>query len=236
MSLTVSEVACYSRSARLQPGDLAFQVRAVFQQAKQLADAYLEALVPIRSYTTLDGMQGDFAAMAILDDLDQAGALGYHDVDGKKRPFGRCKAAKDPNDATTLSHEFLELARDPGTDLWLPMPDGRSIAYEICDPCQEETYQINVTIGDESRWITVSDFVLPAYFVAGAPGPYSHCDTIDTPFGTARGGGGWRLLKDSSGKVVSDFAGLDPRPTVVAALAARGRDPGSRSYQRGLRA
>lgn len=240
--MMIDEVACYSASKALPPDALAFQVRALMVQAQQLADAYMETLVPIRSYATLDGLVGNFAALGIFDKIDQPGALGDHDLDKLRRPFGECRVSSDVNDATTPSHEFLEMVRDPDVDLWIPMPDGRHIAYEIADPCQGDTYQIPVTIGEEKRWIIVSDFVLPAYFVAGAPGPYTFCDsvsgvveTIDAPFGVSKKGGGWRLLKGADGKVVSDLAGIEPPANISAGLAARARDPGSRSYRRGLR-
>lgn len=227
------EIAAIEKS-RMSQEALAFQVRAVEIQLGQLAAAYEEARWTMRGYTMLPAA-GDFAVMSILDDIDEPGAAGYHDKVGD-RPFGRCRVSKDPNDATTLSHECIEMALDPLCNLWVPLPDGRRLAREGCDPCQEDRYALQVTIGSETRWIWVSDFVLPAYFVAGAPPPYSFLNAVDEPFGTSRNGGGWRLVRDAAGKVTSEFGPLGATPALEAAIAKRVKDPGSRTHRRGVRA
>lgn len=229
----IDEIACIEVSA-MRPGDLAFLVRAVdIQMREHVAPAYDEITPDVRSYATLVGLdRPPQAVISILDDIEYPGALGFHDVKAGI-PFGRCKVRKDVNDGTTLSHETIELWGDPNTDLWLPLPDGRRIARELCDPCQDDEYTIDVTIGSETRAIAVSDFVLPAYFVPGAPPPYTYRDTIDEVFGTSRNGGGWRLVRDASGKVTSEAGPIgSATPAPAAAMAARLRDPGSRTYRR----
>jgi hypothetical protein len=226
------EIACIERSA-LDKASLAFQVRAVEIQMRQWAEAYEEEPWPVRSYAVLPpGVP--VAVMSILDEIDEPGADGFHD-DTLGLPFGRCRVAKDINDATTLSHEVLELRADPYCNLWLPLPDGRRIAREISDPCQEDRYALKVTIGAESRWIWVSDFVLPAYFVEGSQRPFTWCDTIDEPFGVSRNGGGWRLVREAAGKVTSEFGPFGASPALAGAMARRAKDPGSRTHRRGVR-
>lgn len=217
----------------MSQADLAFQVRAIEIQMQQWADAYLEDPWPVRSYAVAP-TAGAFAQISILDDIDEPGAAGFHDDLGGL-PFGRCRVSKDPLDAVTLSHEVLELRADPDCNLWLPLPDGRRIAREICDPVQDDAYVIPVKIGIETRNIFVSDFVLPAYFVVGAPPPYSYLDLVDEPFGVSRNGGGWRLVRDTAGKVTSEYGPLGATPALTAAMNKRARDAGSRTHRRGYR-
>jgi hypothetical protein len=227
------EIAC-AEASTMSRADLAFQVRAVNIQLQQLAQAYDEKTWTVRSYATLPE-EGDYAAMIIMDEIDEPSALGFHDLTILGKPYGRCKVTKDVNDASVLSHECLELARDPFVNLWLPLPDGRRIAYECADPCQEDAYVINVTIGSETRGLWVSDFVLPAYFVEGAMPPYTFCGTIDEPFGVSRNGGGWRLVRDQAGKVTSEYGPIGASPELHAAMAKRAQDTGSRTHRRGYR-
>jgi hypothetical protein len=229
------EIACQETSRLLSPADLAFQVRAVnIQMERDWAPAYDEEPWPIRSYAGLSGLAaGSFWPMAILDDIDTPGALGFHDwVAGLA--YGRVLAGRDPLDATTLSHEALELRGDPHCNLWLPMPDGRSVAREMCDPCEADHYDIEVTIGAETRQIWVSDFLLPAWFVPGAPGPYTFLDVVDQPFGLSCNGGGYRLIRDAHGHVESDFAKNDDWTALEVKMQRKVRDPRSRTARRGV--
>jgi len=221
-------------SRLLSPANLAFLVRAVnVQMTEHYGPAFEEEPWPVRSYADLKTLEpGTYWPMAILDDLGgPAGAIGFHtEVAGLI--FGRVLASADPTDGTTLSHESLELRGDPTVDLWIPMGDGRSVAYELADPCEGDRYQIDVTIGAETRRIWVSDFVLPSWFVPGAEGPFSYLDSIDEPFGLSRNGGGYRLIRDASGNVTSDFGRRSPD---AAKMARKVADPLSRTARRGLR-
>jgi hypothetical protein len=228
------EIACEIRTKSLTDADLAFLCRAVnFQMENHMAPAYAEEPWPVRSYATLAGLSaGSFWPLAIIDDVGKDGALGFHDwIAGLS--FGRVTTPKDPHDGSCLSHEVGELRGDPNCNIWIPMPDGRSVAYERNDPCEQDQYGITVTIGDETRSILVSDFVLPAWFVPGAPRPYTYLDTVDAPFGLSRNGGGYRLIRDKDGTISSDF---DGRYAVMHdRLSKKVADPLSRTYRRGLR-
>lgn len=237
------EIACQENSRVIAPADLAFLVRAVNVQMEQhWAPAFEEEPWPCRAYASLQGLgSGTFWPMAILDDINAPGALGFHNwVAGLA--YGRVLASRDPLDATTLSHEALELRGDPRCDLWLPMPDGRLVARELCDPCEADRYDVEVVIGAETRRIWVSDFVLPAWFVAGAPGPYTFLDSVDEPFGLSRNGGGYRLVRNAGGDVTSDFGRMTGKPMskeeflgMHAKMERKVSDPLSRTARRGLR-
>jgi hypothetical protein len=59
--------------------------------------------------------------LVVLDDSDQAGALGYHDVTNDGLPIGKIFAKTDmkygANWTITLSHELLEMLGDPEINL-----------------------------------------------------------------------------------------------------------------------
>jgi hypothetical protein len=109
--------------------------------------------------------------LVVLDNSDQAGAMGYHDMTPQGLPLGKIFAATDMEYKSqwtvTASHELLEMLGDPSinlTALWMTAFDvgqnvvGRLYAYEVCDPC--ETDDDGYKIGD----VLVSDFVYPSWF------------------------------------------------------------------------
>jgi len=104
--------------------------------------------------------------LAVLDNSDQAGTLGYHDLSNNGLPLSKVFAKGDIDKnlkwSVTASHELLELLVDPAINLTvIDQPDtggGKLYPYEICDPCEDEKY------GYDIDGVTVSDFVFPAWF------------------------------------------------------------------------
>lgn len=104
--------------------------------------------------------------LVILDNSDQAGALGYHDLTDKGLPLAKvfAKTSEDNGESWTLtaSHELLEMLADPDVNLSVfnqtSKTSGTLFAYEVCDPCEDNRY--GYKIGD----ILVSDFVYPTWF------------------------------------------------------------------------
>jgi hypothetical protein len=98
--------------------------------------------------------------IAVLDDADQAGALGWHTEDAAGRIYGRVFAGPcieyGVPVSTTLSHEIVETAVDPDVDQWRDTGRGYSVAYEACDPVEGDSYLID--------GVAVSDFVTPAWY------------------------------------------------------------------------
>src|SRR5712692_4528372 len=78
--------------------------------------------------------------LVVLDNSDQAGALGYHDLTTEGLPLGKVFAATDlkfgTNWTVTASHELLEMLGDPNINLTVFMQsdsaNGRLYAYEVC--------------------------------------------------------------------------------------------------------
>jgi hypothetical protein len=104
--------------------------------------------------------------LSILDDSDQAGALGYHDITPDGLPLGKVFAGTDLKYgytwSVTTSHELLEMLGDPNINLTVFVQNDQSTgilyAYEVCDACEAD--QFAYKIGN----VLVSDFVYPAWF------------------------------------------------------------------------
>jgi hypothetical protein len=105
--------------------------------------------------------------LSLLDDSDQAGALGYHDLTPDGLPLGKVFAGTDlklgSSWSVTTSHELLEMLADPNINLTVLVQTnsqtaGTLYAYEVCDACEADG--LGYKIGD----VQVSDFVLPAWF------------------------------------------------------------------------
>jgi hypothetical protein len=104
--------------------------------------------------------------LVILDDSDQANALGYHDITSEGLPLGKVFAGSDmkfgSNWTVTASHELLEMLGDPDINLtaFVQTSDtaGTLYAYEVCDACEADQYAYQID------GVDVSDFVYPAWF------------------------------------------------------------------------
>jgi hypothetical protein len=152
--------------------------------------------------------------LVILDNADQAGVLGYHDLTQTGYPLGEVFAGTDLRYgaawSATASHELLEMLVDPDIDLcaFVQEADGTSTlyAYEVCDACEADQFGYPIKVG--SHDILVSDFVYPAWFETFHPtgAQYDYCKFIKKPFelllngyisvfdiGT---GGGWTQKKN----------------------------------------
>lgn len=132
--------------------------------------------------------------LVVLDDSDQAGALGYHDVTNQGLPLGKAFAKSDIDGGyiwtVTVSHELLEMLVDPGINLatFVEQSSGGAgvlYAYEVCDACEADQY------GYKIDGITVSDFVCPSWFESfWAPGAsqFDYQNQIQRPFELLPGG------------------------------------------------
>jgi hypothetical protein len=143
-------------------------------------------LPPVEVYPSARPVAGHWV-LALLDDADQADALGYHDVTSDGLPVGKVFVAPTLADGqkvpVTASHELIEMLIDPACNLAAQADDGRFYAFEVADAVQDNSYAID--------GVPVSDFVYPAWFESfRAPGStrFSHLGTVDRPFELAPGG------------------------------------------------
>ena len=104
--------------------------------------------------------------LVVLDNSDQAGALGYHDLTSEGLPLGKIFAGTDLaygyRWTITTSHELLEMLADPDINLTVFVQpnaiSGLLYMHEVCDACEADQY------GYAIDGVQVSDFVFPAWF------------------------------------------------------------------------
>jgi hypothetical protein len=139
--------------------------------------------------------------LVILDDSDQADALGYHELSATGTPLGKVFVRSVQQSggqwSVAASHELLEMLGDPDINLAAEGYDPENpkspafFAYEVCDPVEGDTYDVD--------GVQVSDFVFPEYFEIDPP-PKSRFDQLGLlpkPF-TLRPGGYMSILPIST--------------------------------------
>ena len=134
----------------------------------------------------------NMAWLALMDDTDQAGALGYHDLTNEGLPLGKVFAKTDmqygEEVSVTASHELLEMLADPYISYTMLTGQGATVigyAWEVCDACEDSrfAYEIN--------GIKVSDFVYPAWFQVWrkeGSTKFDHMSKITKPLQLIEGG------------------------------------------------
>src|ERR1700744_3834958 len=101
--------------------------------------------------------------LLFLDDADQAGELGDHELTPDGLPQGRVFVQTTLDDgenpATTASHEVLEMLADPFIDRVANRSHLFGYAVEVADPGEEQTYKIDRL--DMSNFVTPGWFIMP---------------------------------------------------------------------------
>jgi hypothetical protein len=183
------EIAIINRSSAVSDADVETAVAAL---QKQVSADFAPVWGIDANLSFVDGQSMPAPQqwwLVILDNSDQAGALGYHDLTAEGLPLGKVFAQTDLEYnqiwTVTASHELLEMLADPDINLCgIGESSGASTrlyAYEVCDACEADdaAYQID--------GISVSDFVFPAWFesfwanVSNKP-KFDHQDILTAPF------------------------------------------------------
>ncbi|MFE6053223.1 hypothetical protein ACFQ6N_20890 [Kitasatospora sp. NPDC056446] len=118
------------------------------------------------SFVAPSALSADAWWLVVLDNSDQAGALGYHDLTANFLPLGKVFAGTDKqygeNWTVTASHELLEMIGDPEIDQVIfsqpTATTGILYAMEVCDACEDDSFAYDI------GGTKVSDFVYPAWF------------------------------------------------------------------------
>lgn len=119
-------------------------------------------------------IEPDACPLYIMDDADQADALGYHDITASGMPIGKVFAKTSKDDgvlwSVSASHELLELIGNPWVDSMVISPtDFRLYPREACDPVEADAdgYDIDVNEGQPNTTpdnVRVSNFVCQGWF------------------------------------------------------------------------
>ena len=194
------------------------------------------------------GLPDDAIPALTQDTIDGGpGILGYHDVEGALAVIRIGLTAILQNGGTLLiganswavteAHEGWEALADLDANEWVLMADGKTkLAYEAGDPVEGNAFPIDVpAVGAlPAGQVWMSNFVLPAYFNIGAPGPYDYMGLLKAPL--TMDDGGYQILMDPDGTVRNVFArtveegGMPQWRRDVIAL--KSRTPGSRHHKR----
>jgi hypothetical protein len=187
-------------------------------------------------------IQPDEVVFAILATLQDApGAIAFHAVNNSGIPTAY--DAITLSDTLTgpggfsvaISHELCETAGDPGANRWADDGKKTEHALELCDAVEAFSYPISIG----GTQVYVSNFLLPAFFVPNALGPYdwmtanglTPVTAPSGPLATAVASGGdyqiVRTVNENGSKQVTS-RGTPRRPKKTA-------DRRSRAYRRGVR-
>jgi hypothetical protein len=134
--------------------------------------------------------QAGEVAVNFRDSLpDAPGALAYHDVSpaGVEDVEIGCSlfsTLTTGSESLTVgvSHEVFETLGDPGCNRWALRSDGATLdALELCDFVQ------NTCTTEAATGFAVSNFVLPAFFDPGAPGPWDALGIMQSQYDLSNG-------------------------------------------------
>lgn len=156
--------------------------------------------------------------LVILDDPDQANALGYHTEDPNGKVWGRVFARPVFDNGGTalhgalsvssvLSHEMLEAFADLNVNLWADRNDGTFVALEIADPVENDSYEVGSLDAHGNKvMVSVSNFVLNEWFdpLASPTSRFDYMKKVKAPL-TMSPGGYIVVLNTRNGKVSQVF-------------------------------
>lgn len=176
--MTPIVISIYNQAATPLPVPLAQMIIAL--------QAYVDQhLGPVWGVAcTLTETQGPVAGtwgLLFADTSDSPGALAYHTDDGLplSKVFVQTTLHAGESVSVSASHELAEMLVDPGCNLYAMNPAGTLYCYEVADPVEETSFEVN--------GLAMSDFAYPAWF--GEPGTqFDRVGVLDKPFTLAKGG------------------------------------------------
>ena len=180
------QIAVINHSTVVDYTEFAASVAAVNIQVQRDFRKYWATSATVFDATGLAIPHGAWV-IDVLDNSDQANALGYHNVTAGI-PNGRVFAKTCLDDNTSwsvcLSHEVLEALADPYCTRSVSLGNGRLVAQEVGDPCEGDNF------GYRINNILVSDFVTPLWFhkLPSSIGMYDFCRHITSPLTLLPGG------------------------------------------------
>jgi hypothetical protein len=156
-----------------------------------LQKAYDQFFVPVWGYplklTIAQQAKPDDWQIVFLDNADDSGALGYHDLTANGQPiskvFVKDTIKNGDKVSVTVSHELFEMAIDPIANLWADAGNGTDYAYEMSDPVEEDVFLVD--------GIEISNFVHPSWFEPfrhPVGTRFDHLGKLKAPFTMTKGG------------------------------------------------
>jgi hypothetical protein len=215
-TIRIVDATVKHRAPRAALEDIAYAVKLGL---REFADDHgLSHSLDVRAYAHSENVPGSIGphdfTITLLDTLDVAGAVGYHYTNPDGTPaavVGVAAILGAPGGSWTegvnsvamvIDHEAKETELDRSATLYAFDGFGRAWAREACDAVQSDTI-------DGARGVTLSNYVLPNYFIPGAPGPYDKLGKLRAPLSIAPGG--YAILADYTGERDTWSAWLDDR-------------------------
>jgi hypothetical protein len=219
----IERIAVINRSTVVNATDGNKMVAAVNLQLRDdVCPAWGRAHIPVLYYTKDSHVPPNSAKVYLLNDSDQADALGYHTVTGslpwakvfvntaiqQGLPILYSESLKNAATVSAiLSHEVVELFINPFASLWADgpqIPEGNNYVYEICNPVEANFYQISINKAQGP--ISVSNFVYPEYFnqYAQLGGRFDHLKILSAPFSLSNNG--YFMVKNAAGEITHVYS------------------------------
>ncbi len=163
-------IAVLNQSTLVTDSQVKTMTQAIASQVKlDVAPLWDRSPAAVIFYKDAGEVPANAHAITLVDTAKDApqGVLGFHTEDKGGRLWG-VVAAKPELDShaevltgdwsvsSVLSHEVLELYIDPNCNLWANGDQGKAYSFEVCDPVEAPTYEVN--------GVSVSNFVTPAWF------------------------------------------------------------------------
>lgn len=186
--------SCYNRSRGVDVRRVAYWVEACRQQLVSHVCPLWELLPPGAAVYPNDVTFPPETALVVLfvDDDGDPLAAGLHGAIGGV-PYVLIDVHESNEPSVVLSHEFIETTVNQYLTRWTPdiIQKGHRYRYpyEPGDPVQRQTYTIPVDLGDGTRAISVSNFVLPSWFEPGTSSElFDFAGRLSAPLEIADGG------------------------------------------------
>jgi hypothetical protein len=203
-------IAILNQSTLISNSDAVAMTEAIASQVRlDAAPLWDRTPAAVVFYTDPHAVPAAAHGIALVDTIqDQPqGVLGFHTEDQGGKLWG-VVAAKPELDSgakptsgdwsvsSVLSHEVLEMFIDPNCNLWSNDDKGSAYSFEVCDPVEAPTYDIN--------GISVSNFVTPSWFdpLAAAYAQFDKLGHLTKPFSILKGG---YVVYESAGKEKQKF-------------------------------
>lgn len=223
-------ICIVNKSTLITDADVRLLTRACASQLRyHVAPTWNRAPLPVVYLGNEKDAPPGAWVLAVLDDSDQANALGWHSVSDEGLYFGRIfvrpvldnggnALTKSLSVASVASHEVAELYCDPSCNFYAEADASTEYAVEVCDPVEADSYPISVS----GIKVMVSNFVTPRWFDPYSP-PHSRFDylgELTAPFTMTKGG---YVIKKVNGQVTQEFGRKYPewRKSLKATPLAR---------------
>src|ERR1700733_1527524 len=203
-------IAILNQSTLISDSDAAAMTEAIASQVRlDAAPLWDRTPAAVVFYTDPRAVPAAPHGIALVNtsQVQPQGVLGFHteeqggklwDVVAAKPELdsGAKPTSGDWSVSSVLSHEVLEMFIDPNCNLWSSDDKGSAYSFEVCDPVEAPTYDVN--------GISVSNFVTPSWFdpLAAAHAQFDKLGHLTKPFSILKGG---YVVYESAGKENQKF-------------------------------